>query len=260
MAARKFLLALLPFILLCGATLLLLFIVLAGIKDADPLNRIFYFEADTSGIGNAPPISRWTLWNTCGVSNGLNSNCTANRPAYAFQPGVNFGATSGVPPDITSNRTEFFYLSRFAFAFFMIATIFSGFAFLTGLLALCSRWASCLTTLFTIPALISAIIAASLATALYVMARDGFQADGRSAHLGVKLFAFAWTSVACLLLCSIGYLIAFRAGRARTRGAVPLEGEKRRGRFFRRRRAFNADGESGTHVMEPQTTHEQSSF
>ncbi|KAK9495966.1 SUR7/PalI family-domain-containing protein [Lipomyces doorenjongii] len=259
MAARNILVALVPFILLSGATLLLLFIVLAGIKDSNPLNRIFYFQADTSGIGDAPPISRWTLWNVCSVSNGLNSNCTPNHPAYAFQPDVNFGSTNGVPSAILNNHSTYFYLSRFAFAFFLIATIFSGFAFLSGLFALCSFLASCVTAGLALAALITDIIASSLATALYVKARNAFHSEGRSASLGVKLFAFAWTSVVCLILCSVGYLLVFRAGRARTRGAVPLE-EKRRGRFFRRRREYPGDGESGTHVMEPQTTHEQSSF
>ncbi|KAK9313513.1 SUR7/PalI family-domain-containing protein [Lipomyces starkeyi] len=260
MAAKNILLKLLPFILLSGATLLLLFIILAGIKDSSPLNRIFYFEADTSGIGNAPPTSRWTLWNVCGVSNGLNSDCRSNKPAYAFQPDVNFGSTSGVPSTILNNHSTYYYLSRFSFAFFLIATIFSGFAFLSGLFALFSRLATAVTAGLALAALITDIIASSLATALYVKARGAFHSEGRSAHLGVKLFAFAWTSVACLILCSVGYLLLFRAGRAMTRGAVPLENEKRRGRFFRRRREYPAEGESGTHVMEPQTTQEQSSF
>ncbi|KAK9359743.1 SUR7/PalI family-domain-containing protein [Lipomyces starkeyi] len=260
MAAKNILLKLLPFILLSGATLLLLFIILAGVKDSNPLNRIFYFEADTSGIGNAPPTSRWTLWNVCGVSNGLNSDCSSNKPAYAFQPDVNFGSTSGVPSAILNNHSTYYYLSRFSFAFFLIATIFSGFAFLSGLFALFSRLATAVTAGLALAALITAIIASSLATALYVKARGAFHSEGRSAHLGVKLFAFAWTSVACLILCSVGYLLLFRAGRARSRGAVPLENEKRRGRFFRRRREYPAEGESGTHVMEPQTTQEQSSF
>ncbi|KAK9236885.1 SUR7/PalI family-domain-containing protein [Lipomyces kononenkoae] len=263
MSPRHLWVQLLSFIFLSGATLLLLFIILAGIKESNPLNRIFYFQADTSGIGDAPPTSRWTLWNVCGVSsNGHNTACRPNHPAYAFQPDINFGSRSGVPATILNHHSTYFYLSRFSFAFFLIATIFTGIAWLSGLVSPFFWVAAAVTAGLVLAALFFQIIAASLATALYVKARNAFHSEGRAASLGVKLFAFAWTTVALLILCSIGYILAYRIARAsiRAAGAVPLEEEKRRGRFFRRRRRYPPQGESGTHVLEPQAPPEQSSF
>jgi len=228
--------------------------MLAGIKNVNPLNRIFYMQADTSGISGAPPLTRWTLWNRCGVSNGVNSDCTGNHPAYAFQPDVNFGTTSGVPSSLMNHHSRYYYLSRFAFAFFFIATIFSGLAFLSSIGALFSRLVAGCTSILTFIAFITDVIAASLATALYVQARNAFKRDGYTAHLGVKLFAFAWTTVACLFLASLGFILACCAGRDRSRrtgGPIVTEkGTKRR--FFTRRNQYTPDGESQTHVMEEQ--------
>ncbi|KAK9367669.1 SUR7/PalI family-domain-containing protein [Lipomyces kononenkoae] len=262
LTATHALVHLLSFLLLSGATLMLLLILLSGIKNVNPLNRIFFFQANTAGIGDAPPVSRWTPWNVCGVSNGINSNCRPNHPGYAFQPSVNFGSTSGVPATILDHHSNYFYLSRFTFAFLMIATIFSGFAWLSGLLSPFLMWAALVTAGLVLAALLFDIIAASLATALYVKARNAFTSEGRSASLGSKYFGLGWASVALLILAALGYTLAHRlfVARKRAAGAVPLEEEKRRGRFFRRRREYPREGESGTHVMEPQAPHEQSSF
>ncbi|KAK9475190.1 SUR7/PalI family-domain-containing protein [Dipodascopsis tothii] len=240
--------------------------MLGGIKDVNPLNRIFMFEADTSGISSAPDSTRWTLWNRCGVSGGINHDCTSNHPAYAFQPDVNFGTTSGVPSGFQSHHNRYYYMSRFTFAFFMIALIFSAFAFLSGWLSLCSRLASGVTSMLTALAAMFDIIASALATALFVMARREFRNSGDNAHLGVKFFAFAWTSVFCLLIASAGFIMGCCLGRKgvnrENTGSVPLN-EKKRGKFFNRRGARNnyqSDAESQTPVVPHNYTTEQSSF
>ncbi|KAK9477110.1 SUR7/PalI family-domain-containing protein [Lipomyces japonicus] len=265
--ANKTLLAIGPFILNAGAVLLLFFVVLAGVTEHNPLNKIYYLQADTSGIPGAPPESRWTLWNRCAVQDGLSVDCTDNHPAYGFQPAVNFGTRTGVPQDLLDNRSRDYYLSRFGFSFTLMALIFSSFAFLVSWFALCSRALAGCTSVLTFSALVTAIIAASLYTALGVYARDGFTSAGNNASIGVKFFAFIWTAVACLLLASIGFVLACTLGRDRrgSRGVVqppPPPGaefnEKRgRRRFFSRRNDALADGESQRRVI---SNTERSSF
>jgi hypothetical protein len=57
-------LALTSLLCLSGAIVLLFLLILAGSRDRNPLNRIFFLQADTSGIPNAPDgICHWTLYN-----------------------------------------------------------------------------------------------------------------------------------------------------------------------------------------------------
>ncbi|KAK9451673.1 SUR7/PalI family-domain-containing protein [Limtongia smithiae] len=259
MALRAAIVSAIPFLLTTGAALLLLLILLSGVTETNPLNRIFYMEADTSAISGAPATTRWTLWNRCGVdSNGHNTDCTANKPAYAFQPVVNFGTSSGVPSSLIDHHKMYFYLSRFSFAFYFLAAGFACLAWLAAWVAF-SMVGALVTSILSFFALITAIIAAALSTALYVYVRDDFNNAGYSAHLGVKLFAFAWSAVACLLLSAPGFLVACCLARRSKRYREPTSmmdtdatNEKRS--FFHRRRRDrlpSVDHESQQHVMEP---------
>lgn len=108
--------------------------------------------------------------------------------------------------------------------------------------------------------LITSIVAAALATALYVKARNTFNDAGMESHLGVKLFALAWTAVACNLLSSIGFFLACCSGRKKNRNLgdlsdepIPMnESEKPRGGFFRRRKdRYPEDGTVDHESQEP---------
>ncbi|KAK7208254.1 SUR7/PalI family-domain-containing protein [Myxozyma melibiosi] len=240
MAIPRFLVTFFPFILTAGATLCLLLILLAGTKEHNPLNRVFYMETDTSSISGAPDTTRWTLWNICGVSGGVSVDCGSNKPAYAFEPAKNFGTSSDIPYDFINHRKTYYYLSRFSYAFYFIATGFTGFGFITGVLGLCSRLGAALTSFWLFLGLLTSIVAAALSTALFVKARNTFNDDGMESHMGVKLFAFAWTAVACNFISSIGFMLACCSGRKKNRGLgdlsdepVPMNEKPRRG-FFRR--------------------------
>ncbi|KAK9380243.1 SUR7/PalI family-domain-containing protein [Kockiozyma suomiensis] len=260
MAAPKFIFTFLPLILSAGATLCLILILLAGVKDHNPLNRLFYMETATSSIRGAPATTRWTLWNICSVSDGVNYNCGSNKPAYAFDPASNFGTSSNIPSDFSSSHKTYYYLSRFAFAFFFVAAGFTAFGFITAFLALCSRFGAAVSSFWTFMGLITSIVAAALATALYVKARNTFNDAGMESHLGVKLFALAWTAVACNLLSSIGFFLACCSGRKKNRNLgdlsdepIPMnESEKPRGGFFRRRKdRYPEDGTVDHESQEP---------
>lgn len=55
----------LPSLILIAGTIVILFLlILAGAYDKRPLNEIFFLQADTKGIPNAPQgICHWTLYN-----------------------------------------------------------------------------------------------------------------------------------------------------------------------------------------------------
>lgn len=229
MAARSPL-ALLSLFFLSGALLLMFFVVLAGTRDRNPLDQIYFLRADTSGIPNAPVggQSRWTLWNYCGVTPNGRNDCGFVRPAYPFDPPRNFGTQENVPQQFIGTK-KFFYLTRFMFAFVLIALFFAVLALFSGLLALFSRLGGAISGLFTSIALLFQTVVASLMTAAFVLGRKRFRAVGRDAHLGRLGFAFVWTPVACLLLSTILFFMVLA-----TRPRDTTVRTRRSGGFFQR--------------------------
>jgi hypothetical protein len=142
-----------------GGLLLMFFVLLAGTSDHNPLNQIYFLEVDTSGIPNAPNTSRWTFWNLCSVTASHRNKCGSVHPAFPLDPPShrNFDTRVDIPHQFlgydtcvstiwlarilteTHRTSKYFYLTRFMFAFNLIALFFHVMAFFTGLLALCSR-------------------------------------------------------------------------------------------------------------------------
>lgn len=226
MAARP-ILAIISLILTAGACLLLFFVVLGGTRNVTPLNDVYFLRADTSNISGAPRMTRWTLWDACATSPDELNDCGSAKPAYPLDPPRNFG-TLGVPGGFL-NTNRYYLMTRFMFAFILIALFFAVLAFFAGLLALVSRLGGALSGLLAGIALFFQCIVAALMTAAYVLGRRQFRLDGREAHLGPKAFAFVWTAVACLLLSTILFCAILGTGRDTTR--------TRRGYFGRRRSA-----------------------
>lgn len=195
--------AILPIILLLGSGLLLFFINLSGATNSGVLARFYWSEAETSNIQGAHfQKTRWTSYSSCEGSSGVNSDCTKHSPAYPYSPRDNFGSSSSLPTSFNKHRDTYFYLSRFAYAFFLIGLVFNVVAlapvfltiFFSGLLTgLISTLAVGLSLLFTLGA-------ACFITAAHVKGRNAFKDDGYNAHLGVKAFGITWAAVACLLL------------------------------------------------------------
>ena len=186
---------------------------------------------------------QWTLWGVCGATDsGKNVNCPPTTAAYPFSPADNFGA-SNVPLYFVAHENMFYYTSRFMFAFFLIAVAFAVFSLFTGLLALCSRLGSAVSSVFALAALVIDIIAAALMTACFVQGRDHFNDVGITASLGVKAFGFAWGSVGCLLFATFGFCCAACGPGRKNRDYNSGTSSTRTGRFWRRRnRKTEADG------------------
>lgn len=154
-------------ILVAGGLLLSLFIILGGAVNGSPVNKFYFLQADTGSIPGAPSVSRWTFWNICDGSSGLD-NCSGTgygkvSPARPFDPpsSRNFGTTTGIPAAFV-NTHYYYYLTRFMFAFALISLFFGACALFTGMLALCTRLGAYLSGLLTTLAFIFQALTAAL--------------------------------------------------------------------------------------------------
>ncbi|KAI5303957.1 hypothetical protein KEM56_007026 [Ascosphaera pollenicola] len=208
MSASRPLCATLALFFLAGANLLLMFVLLAGANNANPLKRFYFLEADTSQIPGAPKTSRWTFWAVCEAKDGHN-NCHNRSAGVPLDPPGkrNFHTNEGVPQGFLHTR-HYYYITRFFFAFFLIEMFFAVCSLVTGFMACCTKIGSWLSSFLTLITLIFQIVTASLMTAGYVQGRKQFHHDGRHAKVGRYLFAFMWTSVVLLLISSMLYCMA----------------------------------------------------
>ncbi|CAN6650120.1 uncharacterized plasma membrane protein YNL194C [Trichomonascus vanleenenianus] len=237
--------------LLAGSILLLFFIVLAGAKDSSPLNKFFWLQADTSAIPGAPPETRWTFYGYCEVKDGNNYNCSSNVAAFAFQPDRTFGTTTGVPSDFINNHSTYYYLTRFSYAFFLIALFFSVVTLIFCCCAMFSRLGSAISASMNFIAWLFAITAAALATGAYTMARNKFN---NGANLGVKLTAFSWTVVACLIITQVLFCIGWCGGESRRQNRdffVEKKSPDRRRGFFSVRNRKESSGHESQEPIQP---------
>ncbi|KAK7513363.1 SUR7/PalI family-domain-containing protein [Phyllosticta citriasiana] len=211
MVARP-ILGLLGQLILAGGIVMQFLVILSGGVSGDPENQIWFLQASTSGVANSPrDPSRWTFWAICGVDSqtGRNTNCGAPVPALPFDPPRNFGTREGLPEKFYGTH-HYYYLSRFMFAFYLMAIVFAALALFTGLLAMCSRLGGYISGFNTSLALFFQTIAAALMTAWTVQGRDAFRGNDQSAKLGVKAYAFTWAAVACFLTSTVLFCIAPR--------------------------------------------------
>lgn len=213
MAVARPILGFASIILILGALLLMLLTLIGGSVGHNPINKFYFLEADTSQIPGAAPLTRWTFWNACTVINGRD-DCPKVHPAYPFDPPRNFGTSSGVPQQFIGTH-KYYYLTRFMFAFILIALFFTACALFLGLLALCSRIGSFLSSFTCSVALFFQALAASLMTAAYVLGRRNFRSAGRSASLGRYNFGFMWAAVACLFLATVMFCVGGAASGSR---------------------------------------------
>ncbi|KAF2691516.1 SUR7-domain-containing protein [Lentithecium fluviatile CBS 122367] len=200
-------------VVLAGGILLQFFTILSGAVNRSPINQFYFLEASTTDIPNARNPSRWTFFAICGVDDGgHNSNCGNVVPALPFDPPRNFRTDVNVPAQFIGTN-QYFYLSRFMFAFYLIALFFAVVALFTGLLALCSRLGDYLSALTIAVALFFQTLTAALMTAWIVKGRNAFRSAGLESNVGVKLIAFTWAAMACFVISSVLFCCGGVAGR-----------------------------------------------
>ncbi|MCJ1410549.1 hypothetical protein MMC19_004635 [Ptychographa xylographoides] len=241
--------AFLSLIFIAGGCLLIFLVVLAGAVNSNPVNQIYFLQADTSAISGAPPLSRWTLWNTCPVDANSRDACGAVHPAFPFDPQTNFGSTKGVPAAFLGTNM-FYYLTRFMFAFILISLFFGVCSLFLGLFALCSRIGSFLSSMLCAIALFFQTLTAALMTAAYVIGRNDFQAAGTTAMLGQYAFGFIWAAMACFFLATVFFCVA---GVTSKRDKTTTSTKRTGGRFGRSKKTHERgsfiDNESQRQVV-----------
>lgn len=213
-------------ILTAGALLLLLLTVLSGAITSKPINQFYYLSAAVTVPGQTSPdgMLHWTNYNYCGSENGRNVNCGSKHAAYGFAPARQLTDPSpAVPQTLVDHDSRSYITSRVYFSFLLIALFFTFIAMLACLAGFFGRLGSVIGLAAAFLAFAVTAVAASLMTVVYVRGRNYFRGAGITANLGVKLFAFVWTAVACLLLA----LLMFALGSC-------IPGEK--SRSSRRRR------------------------
>ena len=163
-------LAITALILTAGGIVLQFFIILSGINSS-PLNLVYFLETTTNGITGATGSrgaglnpARWTYLAICGANGSRNANCSSKGAAIPFDLEQNFGTTTGVPQTLLDHHNTYYYLSRVAWAFYLIALFFAVITFFISLLAICARLGAYLTGFFGLLAFMSQAIAAALMT------------------------------------------------------------------------------------------------
>ncbi|GMM30721.1 hypothetical protein DAMA08_034660 [Martiniozyma asiatica (nom. inval.)] len=196
-------------VLFLGAHLTLLLTILTGGTDTSILKKFYWLETDCSPYPGAPVTGycRWTNYGICGTTEatgGDNTDCTASVAAFPFDPARNFDSNVGLPLKFHTESKYYYYVSRIGYGFQLagLGLLFLSFLVFFHLwffdpqvsISKIAFWVLFIgASLFIIPGV-------SLSTAAYVKGRDVFSDAGHHAKIGVKAYATAWTTVACLFL------------------------------------------------------------
>lgn len=208
---------LVPLIFLLGSALLLFLVNLNGTTTSSIFKDIYWSQTETGDLtGSNFRTTRWTSYGICDVDlNGHSINCTKHKAAYPYSPQDNFGTLNELPNDFKTSRDTYFYLSRVAYALFLVGLAFTVFAIIPLFLSIC-----CAGGLFTnicaflvFLAFFFTLAAACLITAVHVLGRNTFSDDNFSSKLGKTLFGLTWASVATLLISFIFTCLIGRSGR-----------------------------------------------
>ncbi|OQN95724.1 hypothetical protein B0A48_18264 [Cryoendolithus antarcticus] len=230
-------LGLIALIVLAGGIVLQFLTILSGVSTSTPLQHVYFLESTTNGISGGSGMvrnpSRWTFFAICGAENGNNANCGNVVPALPFDPPRNFGTENNVPETFIGTK-KFFYLSRFMFAFYLVALFFAVIAFFTSVLAICTRLGAYLTGLNAAIAFFFQTLTAALMTAWTVIGRNNFRAAGQDAHLGTYAFGFTWAAMACFLISTVLFCVGGSVGKDESRNT--------KSSYFGRKRSTRSRG------------------
>jgi len=234
--------AFLPLIFTAAAIVFLVFVIVGGVSGSAPFNKDYFLSIDLStlpGGKSGKGFARWTLWQVCNAddSGSSNANCGKAAPAFSFDISQYLPADDSIYDDILNQANFYYYMTRFAFAFYLIALTFASLSLFTGLLALCSRLGGAISSFFGYIALFFALTAACLMTAWTVTAKNQLSNHGISASLGAQDYGFTWGAVGALILSSTMFCCVACSPRRRNANkefaASPSTTSKRR--FWQRK-------------------------
>lgn len=194
-------------VFLAGTITMLVLTILSGLLSKLPMNKFYWFKADTSGIPGAYNETVWTFWGACQA--GDYTKCIY-KPAMSINPAANFNTITGVPQPFIDDSDTYYYLSRFAFTSAFIALGFSAFALIVELLGIFWEQSKHAVVFLTSIATLFLAGLCALQTAVVILARNSFREAGLLASVQTISMAIIWTSLVTLLIvwgCSISGLI-----------------------------------------------------
>lgn len=235
MAIARPILGLTAILLLAGGIVMQFLVILSGLNHS-PLNQVYFLQASTNGVNGGNDQlqnpARWTYLDICGVVDGNNANCGPKHAALPFDPPRNFGTTNGLPATFVGTH-YYYYLSRFAWVFYLIALFFAVVAFLLSVFALIARLGAYLTGFTSLLAVFFQALAASLMTAWVYKGRNAFRSNGQDASIGVKAMAFSWATFAAFFLAALFFCIG---------GSVGKDKRSKKSSYFGRKRSTRSRG------------------
>ncbi|KXT00573.1 hypothetical protein AC578_5218 [Pseudocercospora eumusae] len=259
MPASRAILAFTAVLLIAGGIVMEFLVILSGLNSS-PLNQVYFLQADTTGITGANDHfrnpARWTYLAICGVDGGRNANCNPRGAAIPFSPVRNFGTTNGVPEQFIGTNS-YYYLSRVAWAFYLVALFFSVCTFFTSIAAYFARLGAYMTGFFALLAFVFQALCSALMTAWTVKARKAFRSNNQSASLGVKAYAFSWASTACFLFAAVLFCVGGSVGKNKNTKSKGYFGRKKSTRSNHTRGSFIETNERG---IKDDHSFERSSF
>ncbi|SGZ55894.1 CIC11C00000003063 [Sungouiella intermedia] len=196
------LLTIVPFALVAGSCTMLLFVLLSGATDNLKFLNKFYFSSVTTSAE-----TRWTLYAICSPNGDGTVYCSNREPAYPYSPSDNFG-DSLVPNDFVKNRNTYFYLLKIAYAWFLLALIFSLLAL--GPILWSCIWRGFLTGFFASfvigTAFLFSLLGSLFITAAHVKGVKAFKKAGYQAKVGRDMMVVIWL-LFVFLLASLIWMI-----------------------------------------------------
>lgn len=183
-------LLIIPILLLIIATILLILVNVSGASTGPLLERLYWSRVTTTSRTVA-----WTNFRLC----DLNSDTLVcdQSPRIAF-PYV------GLPnvEEFRNERDTFYYLTRVSYFLLLAGLLFTVISLLAIVIScICTvRVGSLFSSVFVGFTFFITLAGAACVTAAHVKGVAAFNNDGFKSQIGVKMFAFVWSAVACQLL------------------------------------------------------------
>lgn len=182
-----------PIFLLIIATILLLFVNLCGAATGPLLERLYW-----SRVVLESRTVAWTNFRQCDLR-ADKLICELSRQAAYPYTGLSF------VNEFVTDRDTFYYLTRVSYGLLLAGLLFTVISLVAIIIScICTvRIGSVFSSFFVGFTFVLTIGGAACVTAAHVKGVDAFSNDGYSAQIGVKMFAFVWSAVACHLLSLI---------------------------------------------------------
>jgi hypothetical protein len=197
---------------LLTASLIMLFCVfLSGAKNSGPLDQLYFIEVKISSTKYLSPAGslRWTAWNICGVQDGRSVNCSKTSPGHPYDPAEQvLNSVPALPKSVIEHSAESATATRTSFAFLVLAIVVACVTLAIAPGSCLGRWGSLASLVSGTFMLFFLGVTAVVATVVFCNARDRFQASDIDVKLGIRVFAFLWSSVVFNVLAIAAFALA----------------------------------------------------